>query len=189
MKLTRTETPKVTGAVRAILSRIDDIGLQPGFQGGPDRHELVLTWQMEKTYERDGVSRPLVHSERVTPSLHPKSKLSAITEGMIGRKINNNEEFDIDGLVGRSCILTLAEDDKGHSKAKSTAPLMPGMVPLKMVDMPCPDWIQELKTGQNGQAGYVATDPSTPITPEDMDRIIGATTPVTDKDGNITWKV
>lgn len=78
--------------------------------------------------------KPLVVSQEYTHSMGSKSNLRPIVEGILDVALQDEEAyaFDLEELLGRSCLITLAHQDskKGTTYAviKSTAPLMKSMV-------------------------------------------------------------
>ena len=68
------------GTHNAVLYAVWDIGLQPGYQGGPAKEQYILAFEIEEEYK--GGQRFTV-SKKVTKSLHKKATLSSYLKGFL----------------------------------------------------------------------------------------------------------
>ena len=101
-----------------------------------DVEKIRLTFELpEELHEfKDGDGKkPLVVSQGYTHSMGSKSNLRPIVEGILGVALQDEEAyaFDIEELLGKSCLLTLAhrESKTGNKYVfiQSTSPLMKSM--------------------------------------------------------------
>ena len=149
-----------TGVLQAVLSNVVDLGDRDDrFNPGKKKHQIILIWQLAETYEFKGKTQRFQQTEFATLTLNNKSKLRAYVEGMLGLKIEDllaqakakgNAKFklDIEKLIGRNCMLTLAKKDSKsgeevYTTVQSVAPLMKGMTPIKVENIPIPEWVLE----------------------------------------------
>jgi len=149
-------SPRPTGLVRAIVSNITDMGNKPDpFHEGKMKHQVAITWQLEHTWTDIKTKKqiPLQQTELYNCTLHEKGKLRPIIEGIIGKSLGPSGaklSFDIETLIGKSCVLNIGPqpDNDKFTEVKAAAPLMPGMQPLTMVQMPVAQWILDLRDGK-----------------------------------------
>jgi hypothetical protein len=79
-------------------------------------------------------TKPLIHSQEFTLSMHAKSKLRPIVEGIIGTSLTDEEAygFNIESLLNKTCLVSIkhGKTAKGSDYAKiaTTSPLMKGQV-------------------------------------------------------------
>lgn len=133
------------GTHMARLIGLISIGtVKSSFQGEEkEGYKIRLTWELpnEQTVFKEGEpEKPFVVSKELGFSMHKKSSLRPIVEGMIGTALSDEEAyaFDIDDLIGMPCVLSIVidESDKGKYVAiKSASPLMKGTT--------CPDQINK----------------------------------------------
>ncbi len=96
------------------------------------RLTFELPEELHEFKEGDG-KKPLVVSQGYTHSMGSKSNLRPIVEGILGVALLDEEAyaFDIEQLLGKSCLLTLAHrESKAGSKyvfIQSASPLMKSM--------------------------------------------------------------
>lgn len=74
-------------------------------------------------------SKPRIVSRKYTFSMGPKANLRKLVEGIEGVTLLDQEAYayDLDSLIGRSCLLNLAITPKNYNKIVSAVPLMKGM--------------------------------------------------------------
>lgn len=140
---TYTKVLPPAGTHMARLIGLISIGtVKTTFEGKEkEGYKIRLTWELpnEKTVFKEGEGeKPFVVSKELGFSMHKKSALRPIVEGIIGTSLTDEEayEFDIDKLLGMPCILSIIIDESERGKyvaIKSAAPLMKGTV--------CPDQI------------------------------------------------
>lgn len=125
-----------TGTHRAVLYKLINLGtLNVEWDGEPKKsHKIRLGWELsdeEIEYEKDGetIKKPFVVDRKFTFSLGDNAHLTPIVEGMIGKPLFDKEkaEFDIETLLGMSCLITIVHDEyNGNKFAKVTnATLLP----------------------------------------------------------------
>lgn len=133
------------GTHMARLIGLISIGtVKSSFEGKEkEGYKIRLTWELpnETTVFKEGEQeKPFVVSKELGFSMHKKSSLRPIVEGMIGTALSDEEAyaFDMDDLIGMPCILSIVidESDKGKYVAiKSASSLMKGTT--------CPDQINK----------------------------------------------
>lgn len=152
--MTKTPRPLIpAGTHVATLYRLMNLGTRFQMYKGetkeyPDK-VIRLTWEVpgetfKFTKKADDGSEeehelPLVVDKEFNLTMGPKSKLRPFVEGIIGVQLKDEEAyaFDLESLVGKSCLITVAhKESKGNMYANimATAPLMKGMVPPKQVN-------------------------------------------------------
>lgn len=148
--MTKTPRPQVApGTHVATLYRIMNLGTRfQMFEGKTKEYpDKVIRFTFEfpdslhtfKNAEGEEKELPLVIDKELNLTMGPKSKLRPLVEGIIGVQLKDEEaySFDIESLLGKSCLVTVAQkESKGTMYANiiSTAPLMKGMVPPKQVN-------------------------------------------------------
>lgn len=123
--------PAPAGAHRAVCVDVIDRGiLDVTWQGQTKKqHKVDLAWQIDEARE-DG-KRFLVF-KRYTLSLNEKAALRKDLESWRGRAFTREEEmgFDVEAVIGKSCLLNVAQNRKGdrtYANVVSVMPLMKGM--------------------------------------------------------------
>lgn len=127
------------GTHLGVCNVIADVGYQPGSQMYPDpKRKVVLRWEVPSErveYEIDGKKHegPMCISATFTASMSGKSNLRKFLEGWRGKKFTDEEAaaFDVSSVLGKACLLTIAETTKGdetYSNVAGASPLMKGMV-------------------------------------------------------------
>ena len=127
------------GTHRAVLVDVVDLGLVEQTWNGKTKkaHKVRLVWQIDELMP-DG--RLFIVGNRYTLSLDPKANLRKLIEGWTGKAFSTEleaEGFDVETLIGDSCILTVTHREANGSifaNVTGVAPLMKGMVPMKSVD-------------------------------------------------------
>lgn len=164
-----------TGVLQAVLSNVVDLGdREDRFNPGKKKHQVILVWQLAETYEFKGKTQRFQQTEFATLTLNNKAKLRAYVEGMLGctvedllskAKAAGNAKFrlDIEKLIGRNCMLTLAKKEakpgeSAYTSVQSVAPLMKGLQPIKVEQIPLPEWVLEFTSGVNNATEDAATD-------------------------------
>lgn len=116
---TQKELPPV-GAHVATLYSIVEFGTMKGEYAGKDtlKRKLRLTWELpEELREFDGEQKPMVVGKTYTASLYEQSKLKPIVVGILGSLTEEEEEnFDIKLLLGKSCMLQIAHAEFNGNK-------------------------------------------------------------------------
>ena len=125
------------GSYGATCYRIIDLGTQHGeYQGVPySRRQVLISWELEQ-FMADG--KPFVVSGWYTASLSEKAKLRALLESWRGVPFTKEElkGFDIEKVIGASCILNLMKTDKGKIRVSSVIKPPKGTVPPEKFNPP-----------------------------------------------------
>ncbi len=125
MILVETNTQHRTapaGLSPATLTRVTDLGEEESQYG--TREMLELEFELDAKDEATG--EPYRAWRKCSKSLHRKSTLRGIVEGLLGRPLNGDEtrRFDVESLVGRQCLIQVAHVEKnGRTFANITAVL------------------------------------------------------------------
>lgn len=127
------ELPPVGNHV-AVLYSIIEIGTLEGEYMGQAKksRKIRLTWELpDETREFDGVQKPMVVGKTYTISLFEGARLRPIVVGMLGGLSEEDEEtFNIKGLLGKPCMLQIAHDtfnDRKFASVVSAAQLPKSM--------------------------------------------------------------
>lgn len=126
-----TFQPAPAGTYRAVCVDVVDLGvLDVTWQGQTKRQHKINVAFMIDEWREDG--KPFMVFKRYTLSLSEKSTLRKDLEAWRGKKFTRDEEmgFDVEAVVGKSCILGVAQVEKGgttYANISSIAPLMKGM--------------------------------------------------------------
>lgn len=127
----------------AVCAFVEDLGIQPGYQGGAPKHKCIIVWELEAKMS-DG--RPFMLSKRYTVSLFEKATLRHDLESWRGVAFTADElkGFDLSKLKGVPCRLNVVHKPKadGAMKAEvqSVIKAAPGYKPAVVNQTP-PDWI------------------------------------------------
>lgn len=107
------------------------------YQGQPrEISKIRLTFEFPhetRTFKEGESEKPLVLSEEYTLSMGERANLRKFINGMLGKNMSDEEAyaFDVESLVGKSCLLTVIEkpNSKGvaYPRITTAAPLMKGM--------------------------------------------------------------
>ena len=108
-----------SGSHIGVCNLVADCGLQPGFEGKPQR-KLYVRFEIPAErveYEKDGkqVEGPLTIGSFYTASMNEKATLRKHLEGWRGKTFTDQEasEFDVSKLLGQSCMLNVIEKESG----------------------------------------------------------------------------
>lgn len=113
-------TPTPAGQHMAVLTRLIDLGTQPGSQMYPQpKRKVLFGWEIPEQrvkYTKDNVEHegPVVHFERMTFSSHENSIMRQRLESWRGRPFTQAEfgTFDMKTLLGVGAFLQIAHDPK-----------------------------------------------------------------------------
>ena len=107
------------GSHVAVCNLVADCGLQPGFEGKPQR-KIYVRFEIPAErveYEKDGkqAEGPLTIGSFYTASMNEKATLRKHLEGWRGKTFTDDEaaEFDVSGLLGKACMLSVIEKESG----------------------------------------------------------------------------
>lgn len=161
------------GVVQAILTHVVDIGLvDDKFNPGKKKHQGVMIFQLDATYEKEGKTYPVQQSQFFTSSLNEKSTLRKLVEGILGANLNElaakykaqNKKFvlSLDKLIGRQCMLTIKKKsaDSEYTTIESTAPKMKNLPDLVWdKTLSAPQWVLDMVESKKEEAmANMATD-------------------------------
>ena len=132
--------PIPAGSHIAICDIVADLGIQPGNGSFPDpKHKVYLRFEIPAErveYEQDGkkYNRSAVVGAYFTASMHEKATLRKRLEGWRGKAFTDAEAavFDVVAVLGKYCMLTLTEVEKGgkmYSNITGISPLPKGVPP------------------------------------------------------------
>ncbi len=159
------------GSHISVCNLVADCGLQPGFEGKPQR-KLYIRFEIPEErveYEKDGkqVEGPLTIGSFYTASMNEKATLRKQLEGWRGKAFSDDEAaaFDVSKLLGQAAMLNVIEKDvngKVYSNIAGLSKLPRGMTapeaenPLLYFDAESssadldalPKWLREKIEGQ-----------------------------------------
>lgn len=108
-----------SGSHVAVCNLVADCGLQPGFEGKPQR-KIYVRFEIPDErveYEKDGkqVEGPLTIGSFYTASMNEKATLRKHLEGWRGKSFTDDEaaQFDVSKLLGQACMLSVIEKESG----------------------------------------------------------------------------
>lgn len=154
------------GSHIGVCNLVADCGLQPGFEGKPQR-KLYIRFEIPEErveYEKDGktVEGPLTIGSFYTASMNEKANLRKQLEGWRGKAFTDDEaaQFDVAKLLGQAVMLNVVEKESGgktYANIAGLSKLPKGMEapkaenPLLYYDAESPDsslealppWLQE----------------------------------------------
>ncbi len=114
--------PAPPGLQGATLTKVTDLGLEESQFGSKEMLEL----EFELDAKDEATGEPYRAWRKCSKSLHRKSTLRGIVEGLLGRPLNGDEtrRFDVESLVGRQCLIQVTHVEKnGRTFANITAVL------------------------------------------------------------------
>lgn len=137
----RTLPPEGTHVARVI--GIIYLGTIKGSFG--DNYKVRITWELPTethVFKEGEEAKPFVVSKEMTLSMHSKSVLRPIVEGVLGVALKDEEAyaFDVDEILGKECLINIINEDKESGKyteVKTTSKLLKGVT--------CPPAVNETK--------------------------------------------
>lgn len=95
------------------------IGTQDGGQYGP-KEQVIVSFELHKKSgpARDAQGRSLLISNFYTVSFNEKANLRKDVETITGHGFRVGEDFDIESILGQSCRLTVAHEEKAGGKKR-----------------------------------------------------------------------
>ena len=136
--------PAPAGAHRAVCIQVLDMGTQET-AFGPKR-QARLTWEIDEKMDN---GLPFIVSKLYTMSLNEKANLRKDIESWRGKALNDDEEFDVTSVAGKSCMLTIVhneKDQKRYANVSAVSKLPKGMEPMDsvgkviVIDLDTSDW-------------------------------------------------
>lgn len=130
------------GSHIAVCNLVADCGLQPGSAQFPNpKRKIYIRFEIPAErveYEKDGkqVEGPLTIGSFYTASMNEKATLRKHLEGWRGKAFTDDEagEFDVAALLGKACMLSVIETEKGGKSYSNIAGI--GKLPK---GMPAPE--------------------------------------------------
>lgn len=122
-----------------ICNAIIDLGMQPGRGQYPaPKHEVYMRFELPTervTYTKDGksVDGPMTIGRTFTASMNEKANLRKFVESWFGKKFPTDgeaENFDLQALLGRKCLLNVTHTEKGqkvYANINAATPIPKGM--------------------------------------------------------------
>ena len=138
--------PIPVGLHRAICINVFDIGYQPGYQGGPSHHQIVILWEIEPRDETTG--KRFAVSKFYTLNIGDKSNLGADLVSWRTKAFTKDEleGFDLDNIIGKPCQLNIVPNKNSPGKVKVGGVLPRAMATDPVTQKPAPTkyWTPEL---------------------------------------------
>ena len=136
------------GTYVARCYRIVDIGTQHTIwvDEPKSRNQIIVFWELPtETAEFDGEIKPLSISKFYTTSLHEKSTLRRDLKAWRGRDFTEEEVagFDLQNIIGKPCILTIALSETGKTEVSGVSPLMKGQTCPPQVNTSQAFWLDD----------------------------------------------
>jgi hypothetical protein len=135
--------PLEAGPQRAVISRVEDLGEQPRFEG------VGTVWQYAIALEFPATDSYPTRTQWISAnaSIHPKSTLGKLIAAA-GLKVNPVEPFDPTLLVGANVtalIEHVSKNDRTYANIVGFAALGRGFskVSPQQPDVPLPPWLEE----------------------------------------------
>ena len=127
-------TPTPAGQHMAVLTRLIDLGTQPGTQMYPaPKRKVLFGWEIPAhriTYMRDDQEHegPVIHFERMTFSMHENAVMRQRLESWRGKPFEEKDfgTFDMANLLGVGALIQIAHE---HKDGKTYANLQAIMLP------------------------------------------------------------
>lgn len=115
------------GVYTATVTEVSDIFKQ-SYQGGPEKDRIYIVYTIVDDEDFDGAELRAYYGY----TFHPQGKLIGTVEAIIGRELDDDEEFSheefIDLLLDKRCQITLADgnpkaDGRVYSEVVAVAPI------------------------------------------------------------------
>jgi hypothetical protein len=135
--------PVPAGMHRATCVNVFDVGYQPGYQGAPPAHKVVVLWEIEPLNSQH---KHFTVTRIYTLSIGDKSNLGNDLTTWRGRPFTAEERrgFDLDNIIGKPCQLNLVQNgDKVKIAGVMPATMIPDATTRKNV--PAGYWTIETK--------------------------------------------
>lgn len=127
-------TPTPAGQHMSVLTRLIDLGTQPGSQMYPTpKRKILMGWEIpghRVTYMKDDVEHegPVIHFERMTFSMHENAVLRHRLESWRGKPFTEEDfgKFDMKNLLEVGALIQIAHEHKdGRTYANMQAIMLP----------------------------------------------------------------
>lgn len=98
--------PIPTGLFRALCVNVFDVGFQPGYQGKPPAHKVVVLWEIEPLNQQ---GKHFTVTKIYTLSIGEKANLGIDLTSWRGKPFTAEERagFDLDNIKGKACQLNI----------------------------------------------------------------------------------
>jgi len=141
------QKPKA-GTVQGVCYAVADIGFQETPWG--KKHQLILVFEINQTMNGgDFDGKRFVVSKKYNASLHPDANLGKDLNSWINKQFAENEQFDIESLVGKNCLLVLknnkSKNGKEYINIVGITPLMEGMKEMIPENKKIPEWVIKMQ--------------------------------------------
>jgi len=166
------------GTYQAVCKGVFDIGQQRQEYNGDVKYvdQVIIVFEVDErmTIEKYAGER-FNMSAWFTASLHEKANLRKTLENWRGRQFTEKEleGFDLEVLIGVTCLLSVTKSNSGKSIIGSISPPMKGSQKLQ-IEKPfkeTPEWIQKLTKKPETSQENVSQDPYNPNITDDDDKI------------------
>jgi hypothetical protein len=108
------ELPHAGTHAAALVALVDLGTTESHFEAGKKRHRVYLAWEL--TAEADSQGFNFVVGQDYTWSLNNKATLRSIVDGFRGQVLGNDEEYDLQLMLGKPCMISLADSLTGQNK-------------------------------------------------------------------------
>lgn len=135
--------PVPAGMHRAICVNVFDVGYQPGYQGNPPAHKVVVLWEIEPLNSQ---GKRFTVTRIYTLSIGDKSNLGNDLTTWRGRPFTAEERkgFDLDNIINKPCQLNLVQAGE-RVKIAGVMPATTVPDPATRKNMPAGYWTIETK--------------------------------------------
>lgn len=112
----------------AVLVGVFEMGTQQDpFDQTKARRQVCLVWELVNEAIAGTAGKNHVISAAVTQSLNEKATLRKWVEARLGRKLGNDEAFDISTELGQGCMLNVVANEKGYTRVEGVAAIPKGI--------------------------------------------------------------
>ena len=136
--------PVPIGSHVARVYQVIHVGTVEGFQGKL-QNKVRITFELpneEREFKQGEGPKPMSISGDYTLSFHEKSNLRQLIEACCGAMEGELEVFDVESLLGKTCLITVKQKDRQSGDGKFS--FIDGATPLPK-GMKCPDPVNETK--------------------------------------------
>lgn len=143
--------PAPNGAHSAVCVDVVDLGVLEVSYGGKNKkqHKIRIVWQIEEVMADN---RPYIVQKRYTLSLHEKATLRKDLESWRGKQFTQEEleGFDVEVLIGVTCLLNVIQEKKGNDTYANVASIM--RLPKSMAPIKGRDYVRFIDRDPKDQA-------------------------------------
>lgn len=145
------EQPKA-GNYQGVCYMVRDVGSHKYEYKGEEKisHRVIILYEIDALMEKgDYAGKRFVVSERLPFTFGfakspKKTKLRERIEGWYGRELSEAEvnDFDIESLMGKNCMINLIVNDKGYIEITSVSPVPQKMEIITPENAEAPKWVE-----------------------------------------------